>query len=118
MYKYHYAGAVGTAQSLNEARKQIGWAFPDAINPDNYFLVRVWQWDKTDQDYIVEVLNAPGHQIFNAYVDALACYNKLVAGFSDQFSEEARLDLVHYHLAKFRALHSKILFPSVPASDG
>lgn len=118
MYKYHYEEAVCTAENLNEARKQIGWTFPDGINPNNHFMVRVWQWDETDQDYIVELLQGPGNQVFHAYVDALECYKNLVKGFSDQFSKDARLDLVHYRLPKFRALHSKILFPSVPASGG
>ena len=50
MYKYHYEEAVCTAENLNEARKQIGWTFPDGIDPNNHFMVRVWQWDETDQD--------------------------------------------------------------------
>lgn len=118
MYKYNYKEAVCTADNLDKARKQIGWTFPGEINPNNYFVVRVWQWDETDQDYIVEVLHEPGHQVFNAYVDALECYKNLVEGFSDEFSKDAKLDLVHYHLATFRALHSKILFPSELASGG
>ena len=72
-------------------------------------MVRLWKWDPSDGEYTVEVLGEPGHQIFNNYDEALNCYNSLAEELPGRILEDAKLELVHYHMGGIYPLESKIV---------
>ena len=115
MYKYIFNNKVHFAVGFMDARRQIGRTLPEEIDPVSYFLVRLWQWDKEENDYVIELLDEPGHQVFNEYDDALTCFNSLQVEYPEQTSEDFRLELAQYHMGEISTLHSKILFPALLA---
>ena len=117
MYKFLYNSQIHFASGFHEAMKQTGFALPEDVNPINYFIVRVWHWDENEKDYSIEVFDAPGHQVFGEYDDALTYFNALVAGYPEEAGEEVKLELILYHRGEITTYHSKILFPSVLARE-
>ncbi len=113
MYKYSFKGQIHTAQDFYEARHKAGLPLPDTLQSVSYYLVRLWQWDDAVRSYAVEILNSPGHQVFNAYDEALVCYNTLTEFFPDEIANDVRLELVHCHLGETYELESTILYPAV-----
>lgn len=98
-----------------DARRQIGRSLPVEIDPASYFMVRLWQWDPAEREYDIELLDEPGHQVFNEYDDALTCFNYLQADYPEQTTVDVRLELIQYHMGEISTLHSKILFPALLA---
>ncbi len=117
MYKYLHNNQIHFAPGFQEARRQVGFALPEGISPINHYIVRIWHWDKTEQDYSIEVFDAPGHQVFEEYDDALDCFKALTANYPEKAGEEFKLDLVQYHRGKITNYYSKILFPPVLATE-
>ena len=117
MYKYLHNKQIHFALGFHDARAQAGFTLPEGINPINHFIVRIWHWDETDKDYSIEVFDAPGHQVFKEYDDALTCFNTLVADYPEEAAEEIKLELIQYHRGKISTLQSKILFPPVLAGE-
>ena len=113
MYKYSFKGQVYTARDFYEARNQAGLPLADTLQSVSHYVVRLWQWDDAGRDYAIEILNAPGHQIFHAYDEALVCYNTLVEFFPDEIADDMKLELVHCHLDEIYELESTILYPPV-----
>ena len=111
MYKYRYNNQIQSATGFQEARVQAGLALPEGINPISYFIVRIWQWDDNDDDFSIELFDAPGHQVFEDYDDAINCFKILEAQYPQEATREIKLDLVHYHRGKITTYYSKILFP-------
>ena len=112
MYKYLHNNQIHFAPGFHEARWQTEIALPEGINPINHFIVRIWHWDKKEQDYSIEIFDAPGHQVFKEYNDALTCFNVLEADYQEKAAEEIKLELIQYHRGRVSTLQSKILFPS------
>ena len=46
MYKYSFKGQVHTAQDFYKARNKAGLPLPGTLQSVNYYMVRLWQWDK------------------------------------------------------------------------
>jgi hypothetical protein len=111
MYKFLHNSQIHFAPGFHEAMRQAGIALPKEIDPINHYIVRVWHWDEKDRDYSIEVFDAPGHQMFNEYDDALTCFNALATDYPREAGEEIKLELVQYHRGKVTTYHSKILFP-------
>ena len=116
MHKYFFEGEIHTAPDFFEARIRTGIGFPHAFCSFSYYLVRLWQWDTPDADYTIEILNEPGHQIFNNYNEALNCFNTLAEELPGRILEDIKLELVHYHLGTIYPLESKIVRSPVFAS--
>ena len=117
MYKYLHNSRIHFAPGFREARWQAEFTLPEGINPINYFIVRIWHWDEKEQDYSIEVFDAPGHQVFKEYDDALICFNALEADYQEKAAEEIKLELIQYHRGKVTTYHSKILFPPLLARE-
>ena len=113
MYKYSYQGQIHTARDFFEARNKAGLSFPTSSQSASHYLIRLWQWDEGDRDYVVEVLNSPGYQVFSCYDEALVCFNTLIEFFPNEISEDVKLELVHCHLGETFGLESQILYPPV-----
>jgi hypothetical protein len=113
LYKYSFKGQVHTAQDLFEARNKAGLPLGDTLQSISYYMVRLWQWDDAERDYVVEILNTPGHQVFSAYDEARVCYNTLAEFFPDEITSDIKLELVHFHSGETYQLGSTILFPPV-----
>jgi hypothetical protein len=116
MYKYYYEGGIYTARDFIEARIQTGMRFPHPFHSFSHFVVRLWQWDISDADYTIEILNEPGHQIFNNYNEALNCFNTLAKELPGRILENVNLELVHYHLGHIYPLEIKIVMSPVFAN--
>ncbi|NIQ02498.1 MAG: hypothetical protein GWM98_20750 [Nitrospinaceae bacterium] len=117
MYRYLFKNQVHSALGFQEARKQVGLFLPGGADPVSHFIVRIWHWDKDEREYTLEQFDAPGHQIFSEYDDALACFNDLAVNYPLEISNDVKLQLVQYHLGEITTLQSKILFPSLMASE-
>jgi len=117
MYKYLYKKQIHFAPGFPEARRQVGFVLPEGINPISHFIIRIWQWDENEDDYSIEVLDAPGHQVFEEYDDALDCFKALAIRYPEETAEEIKLEFVQYHRGKITTYHSKILFPPVLARE-
>jgi hypothetical protein len=117
MYKYLHNNRIHFAPGFREARWQTEFTLPEGINPINHFIVRIWHWDEKEQDYSIEVFDAPGHQVFKEYDDALICFNALEADYQEKAAEEIKLELIQYHRGRISTLQSKILFPSILTGD-
>lgn len=117
MYKYLHNRQIHFAPGLHEARWHTQFALPEGVNPIDHFIVRIWYWDETEQDYSIEVFDAPGHQIFREYDNALICFNALVIDYPNEAGKETKLELIQYHRGKMTTLQSKILFPSLLATE-
>ena len=117
MYKFLHNNQIHFAPGFHEARRHTKFNLPEGIDLINHFIVRIWHWDETEQDYCVEVFDAPGHQVFKEYDDALACFNALATDYPETAEEEIKLELVQYHRGKITTLRSKILFPPVLARE-
>ena len=117
MYKFLHNDQIYLAPGFQEARRQAGLALPEGIDPINYFIVRIWHWDVKEQDYDIEVFDAPGQQVFKEYDDALICFNALAVDYPEIANREIKLELVLYHRGKITNYHSKILFPPVLATE-
>jgi hypothetical protein len=117
MYKYLHNNQILFAPGFLEARRQTEFALPEGINPINHFIVRIWHWDETDKDYSIEVFDAPGHQVFKEYNNALTRFNALATDYPETAAEEIKLELIQYHRGKITTYHSKILFPSLMARE-
>jgi len=113
VYKYSYKGKIHTARDFYEARDQAGLSLPRAFQSVCHYVVRIWQWDNTDRDYAVEVLNPPGHQVFTTHDEAQVCYNTLSEFFPAEITEDLKMDLVQFHLGETYELDSTILLPPV-----
>ena len=113
VYKYSFKGQIHTAQDFYEARNKAGLPLPDTFQSVSYYLIRLWEWDDAARNYAVEILNSPGHQVFNAYDEALVCYNTLTEFFPEEIADDVRLELVHCHLGETYELESTILYPPV-----
>lgn len=112
MYKYLHNKQIHPAPGFQEARTQTGFVLPEKTNPISYFIVRIWHWDEDEKDYSIEVFDAPGHEVFNGYDDALNRYNTLKTNHLEEAEDGIKLELVQYHRGKITTYHSKILFPS------
>jgi hypothetical protein len=117
MYKYLHNSRIHFAPGFREARWQTEFTLPEGINPINHFIVRIWHWDEKEQDYSIEVFDAPGHQVFKEYDDAQICFNALATDFPETAAEEIKLELIQFHRGKIATLQSKILFPSILAGE-
>jgi hypothetical protein len=117
MYKFLHNKQIHFAPGFYEARLQAGLALPVDIDPINHFIVRIWHWDGNEKDYSIEVFDAPGHQVFKEYDDALTCFNALAIDYPNVAGKEIKLDLVLYHRGKVTTYHSKILFPTLLAME-
>ena len=113
MYKFFYDGKIHTVRDLFEARNLTNVQFPHPFHSFSYYLIRIWQWDISDADYTIEILNEPGHQSFNNYDDALHCFSTLADELPRRILENVKLELVHYHLGKIYPLDSQVLMPPV-----
>lgn len=113
VYKYSFKGQVYSAQDFYEARNKAGLPLPDSFQSTSNYLVRLWQWDDAERNYAIEIISTPGHQIFNAYDEALFCYNTLSEFFPDEITNDIKLELVHCHLGETYELESTILYPPV-----
>lgn len=112
MYKYLHTNEIHYAPGYHEALRQTGSALPEGVDPINHYIVRIWHWDANEKDHSIEVLDAPGHQVFQEYDDALTCFNALESDYPKAAGEEIKLELVQYHRGKITTYYSKILFPS------
>jgi hypothetical protein len=117
MYKYLFNKEIHTALGLHDAVRLADFVLPEGIDPVSHFIVRLWQWDEEDQDYSIEVFDAPGHQVFKEYDDALNFFNDLATDYPEVAGEEIKLELVQYHRGKISTLRSKILFPAILAME-
>ena len=117
MYKFLHNNQIHFAPGFLEAMRQVGVALPEGINQVSYFIVRIWHWDDNEKDYSIEVFDAPGHQVFKEYDDALTCFNALAVDYPEIANEELKLELVQYHRGKITTYYSKILFPSLLAME-
>lgn len=117
MYKYRYNNQIHIASGFREVREHAEFALPESINSISHFIVRIWHWDTNEKDFSIEVFDAPGHQVFNEYDDALIFFNSLETGFPENGTEEIKLELVQYHRGKITTFHSKILFPPLLANQ-
>jgi hypothetical protein len=117
MYKYRFNNKVYFASGFHEAKKQTGLALLEGINPIDYFIVRIWSWDEMMKDYSIQVLDAPGHQVFKDYDDALTCFIALKIDYPVKIAEEVKLELVQYHRGRASTLQSRILFPAALAKE-
>jgi hypothetical protein len=117
MYKYLYNNQIQTAAGFPEAKQQEGLFLPEGVDPINHFIVRIWHWDKNDDDFSIEILDAPGHQVFQDYDDAINCFKALIIDYPREAAEESKLELVQYHRGKITTYHSKILFPPLLARE-
>ena len=117
MYKYLHNNQIHFARGFLEARMQMELNLPEGIDPINHFIIRIWHWDATDKDYSIEVFDAPGHQVFKEYDDALTCFNALATDYPETAAEEIKLELIQFHRGKIATLQSKILFPSILAGE-
>ena len=115
MYKYTYRGEIHTARDFFEARNKAGLSLPRTFHSISHYVTRLWQWDETERDYAVEILNPPGHQIFNSYDEALVCYNTLAEFFPGEITHDVKLELVQFHLGEDYGLESQVLYPPVTA---
>lgn len=112
MYKYMHNQEIHPASGFQEARQQLGIVLPEGIDPITHFIVRVRYWDKQDQDYSIELFDAPGHQVFGTYDRAIAEYKLLTEQLPNTETQEVKLELIQYHRGKLTTYQSKILFPS------
>ena len=117
MYKFLHNNRIHFAPGFHEARWQTEFALPEGINPIDHFIVRIWHWDETEKDHSIEVFDAPGHQVFKEYDDALTCFNALATDYPETAAEEIKLELIQFHRGKIATLQSKILFPSILAGE-
>ena len=115
MYNYLHSNQIHCAPGYSEALKEAGFALPEGIDPINHYIVRIWHWNENEKDYSIEVFDAPGHQVFQEYNDALTCFNALESDFSKETGKEIKLELVQYHRGKITTYYSKILFPPIMA---
>lgn len=115
MYKYSFKGQIHTAQDFFEARNRAGLPLQDTHPSTSHYLVRLWQWDDTARDYAIEMLNTPGHQIFNVYDEAMVCYNTLSEFFPDEMGSDMKLELVYVHQGETYPLEATVLYPPVHA---
>ena len=115
LYKYSFKGQVHSARDFYEARYQAGLPLSDVFLSVSPYVVRLWQWHDAEWDYAVEILNAPGHQSFNTYDEALVCYNTLVEFFPDEIAGDIKLELVNMHKGETYELESTVLYPPVHA---
>ena len=117
MYKYRYNSQIHSASGFSAAKKQEGLVFPEGVDPISHFIVRLWQWDEEDDDFSIEIFDAPGHQVFQDYNDAISCFKILTVEYPAQAVAECKLELVQYHRGKVTTYHSKILFPPLLARE-
>jgi len=117
MYTFLHNDQIHRAPGFSEAMRQAGLTLPEGIDPVNHFIVRIWHWDDKERDYAIEVFDAPGHQVFNEYDDALTCFNALAVDYPEEAGADFKLELVQYHRGKITTYRSKILFPSVLARE-
>jgi hypothetical protein len=117
MYKYLYNNQIHFAPGFHEARWHTKLALPDDINPIDHFIVRIWHWDETEQDYSIEVFDAPGHRVFKEYDNALTFFNALIIDYPNDTGEEVKLELIQFHRGRVSTLQSKILFPTLLAKE-
>jgi len=117
MYKFLYANQIHYAPGYPEALKQAGLDLPEGVDPIDHFIVRIWLWSENERDYSVEVLDAPGHQVFQEYDDALNCFKALEADYPKAAGEEIKLEFVQYHRGKTTTYYSRILFPPLLANQ-
>lgn len=117
MYKYRYNNKIGSASGFSEARKRAGLALPEGIDPISHFIVRIWQWNEDDDDFSIEILDTPGHQVFQDYDDALTCFRVLATQYPAEVAQEIKLELIHFHRGRVTIYHSKILFPPLLAGQ-
>lgn len=117
MYKYLHDNQIHFAPGFHEARWHTNFALPEGVNPINHFVVRIWYWDKTEQDFSVELFDTPGHQVFAEYDNALTCFNALAIDYPEEAGKEIKLELIQYHRGKVSTLQSKILFPPLLAKE-
>lgn len=117
MYKFLHNNRIYFAPGFFEARQQTEFALPEGINPINHFIVRIWHWDETEQDYSIEVFDAPGHRVFKEYDDALTFFNALTIDYPDDAGAEVKLELIQYHRGRVSTLQSKILFPTLLSKE-
>ena len=113
MHKYLLEGEIHTARDFLESQIRAGVKFPCPFRSFSYYLVRLWQWDTSDADYTIEILNEPGHQIFNSYDEALNCFNTLMSELLEDVQEDVKLELVQYHVGTIYPLESIVLMPLV-----
>jgi len=116
LYKYSFKGQVYTAQDFYEARNKAGLSLPDTLLKVSHYMVRLWQWDDTARDYAVEILNDPGHQLFNVYDEALVCYNTLTEFFPDQIANDMKLNW--FIFTKVKAMNWSPPFCPPPSTPG
>ena len=117
MYKFLHNSQILFALGFIEARWKTGFTLPADVDLVNHFIIRLWHWDEFEKDYSIEVFDAPGHQVFKEYDDALNCFNTLEIDYPDVAGQEIKLELVHYHRGKITTYHSKILFPTLLAME-
>ena len=117
MHKYFFEGEIHTARDYFESRIRAGIKYPYPFRSYSYYLVRLWQWNISDADYNIEVLNEPGHQFFSSYDEALSCFHTLAEELLGRIQEDVKLELVQYHLGTIYPLESKILLPLVLTAE-
>ncbi|MDH5763820.1 MAG: hypothetical protein OEZ51_12620 [Nitrospinota bacterium] len=113
MYKYTYRGEVHTARDFFEAHNKAGLSLPLIHSAVSHYVVRLWQWDDADREFSIEILNPPGHQVFNAYDEALVCFNTLTEFFPSEIEQDLKLELVHFYQGETYDLGTQILLPPV-----
>jgi len=113
MYKYTYQGEIHSARDFFEARHKAGLSLPRTFHSVSHYVIRLWQWDEGDRDYSVEILNSPGHQIFNSYDEALVSYNTLAEFYPNDIDRDIKLELVQFHLGEVYDLEEQVLYPPV-----
>ena len=117
MYKYLYKNQIHTAKGFSEAKKREKLLFPEGVNPVSHFIVRIWHWDEDDDDFSIEILDPPGHQVYQEYDDAINCFKDLIIDYPIGAAVESKLEMVQYHRGKITTYHSKILFPPLLAGQ-
>ena len=118
MFKYWIRGEVCEAKNLDEAKARVGWVHPQEVDPKNHFIVRIWNWDEDEEDFIVENLGEAGHRVFRHYRDALDWYRRLALDIELRFQVgEVKIDLVHFHFGEFKPVLSRVLFPGLLVAE-
>jgi len=110
-YRYVYEGQSLEAEDIGKAFRRHGLAFPEGLNTGSNFVIRVWYWNETTEDYDIEKLGGAGHQRFNEYTDALQLYKRLEVDRDFRFQEgEVKLELVHFRNHEYKVILSRVLF--------
>lgn len=112
MFSQSIADALVTENNLIETFPTGESSPKGEVDPENCFMVRIWLWDERSQDFSIEKMEKPGHQMFEDYLAAYDLFDKMrQKDLPGLLGKEVKLDLVHYKFGDGRTIYSNILFP-------